>query len=68
MTNCVWCGSTTQSECKNKKNCHKDKHSEGWGCMDHLDVLDKCGTFNTNDCTSAEELGKLIKTHEGEKE
>lgn len=65
---CAWCGAATQVECKNKKSCHKDKQSDGWGCMDDLDLLTICGTFDTNDCISHEDMRHLFKTEQGEKE
>ena len=48
---CVWCGASLQVDCKSKKDCHKNKQSEGWGCFD---LLTTCGTFNTNDCVISE--------------
>ena len=36
--------------------------------LENIDLLATCGVFNTNDCTISEELCKLLKPNEGEKE
>lgn len=42
-------------------------HDHCTGPIQNYVYLTFCGTFNTNDCTSAEELGKLLKP-KGEQE
>jgi len=57
---CRTCG-TAMWELDEDLNCPGCSHQDP-----EIDLLTTCGTFNTKDCATCEQLCKLLKPNEGE--